>query len=156
MSHALLAIQNILQNSNIFIGSRETVLFTPFGGKKVTQFSGLPPTSVSYLKMHRYCNSRRKSCCLSHVLKPLQCHGLYSNTTRPSPSLFNCGTMLYPKPNYCMIGKNMVKDQRISSSGYLAVYHYLQIHHCYLQNRLVIKFAHRKRSGHSVPCFSRP
>ena len=49
MSHALLAIQNILQNSNIFIGSRETVLFTPFGSKKATQFSGLPPTSVSYL-----------------------------------------------------------------------------------------------------------
>ena len=50
MSHALLAIQNILQNSNIFIGSRETVLFTPVGSKKVTQFSGRPPTSVSYLK----------------------------------------------------------------------------------------------------------
>ena len=49
MSHALLAIQNILQNSNIFIGSRETVLFTPFGKKKVTQFSGLQPTSVSSL-----------------------------------------------------------------------------------------------------------
>ena len=48
MSHALLAIHNILQNSNIFIGSRETVLFTPFGNKKVAQFSGLPPTSVSY------------------------------------------------------------------------------------------------------------
>ena len=51
MSHALFAIQNILQNSNIFIGSRETVLFTPFDNKKVTQFSGLPPTSVSYLKV---------------------------------------------------------------------------------------------------------
>ena len=51
MSHALLAIQNILQNSNIFIGSRETVLFTSFGKKKVTQFSGLPPTSVSYLNI---------------------------------------------------------------------------------------------------------
>ena len=50
MSHALLAIQNILQNSNIFIGSRETVLFTSFGKKKLTQSSGLPPTSVSYLK----------------------------------------------------------------------------------------------------------
>ena len=50
MSHALLAIQNILQNSNILIGSRETVLFVPFGKKKLTQFSGLPPTSVSYLK----------------------------------------------------------------------------------------------------------
>ena len=49
MSHALLAIQNILQNLNIFIGSRETVLFTPVGSKKVTQFSDLPPTSVSYL-----------------------------------------------------------------------------------------------------------
>ena len=52
MSYALLAIQNILQNSNIFIGSRETVLFTSFGKKKVTQFSGLPPTLVSYLKVH--------------------------------------------------------------------------------------------------------
>ena len=51
MSHALLAIQNILQNSNIFIGSQETVLFTPFGKKKVTQFSGLLPTSVSYLNL---------------------------------------------------------------------------------------------------------
>ena len=50
MSHALLAIQNILQNLNIFIGSRETVLFTPVGSKKVTQFSDLPPTSVSYFK----------------------------------------------------------------------------------------------------------
>ena len=50
MSHALLAIQNILQNSDILIGSRETVLFTSFGKKKLTQFSGLPPTSVSYLK----------------------------------------------------------------------------------------------------------
>ena len=51
MSHALLAMQNILQNSNIFIGSREIVLFTPFGKKKVTQFSGLPPTSVSYFRL---------------------------------------------------------------------------------------------------------
>ena len=50
MSHTLLAIQNILQNLNIFIGSRGTVLFTPVGSKKVTQFSDLPPTSVSYLK----------------------------------------------------------------------------------------------------------
>ena len=50
MSHALVAIQNTLQNSNIFIRSRETVIFTPFGKKKVTQFSGLPPISVSYLK----------------------------------------------------------------------------------------------------------
>ena len=49
MSHALLAIQNILPNSNIFIGSRETVLFMPFGKKKVTQVSGLLPASVSYL-----------------------------------------------------------------------------------------------------------
>ena len=51
MSHALLAIQNILQNSNIFIGCRETVLITPFGKKKVTQFSGLLLTSASYLKL---------------------------------------------------------------------------------------------------------
>ena len=50
MSQALLAIQNISQKSNIFDRSRETVLFTPFGDKKVTQFSGFPPTSVSYLK----------------------------------------------------------------------------------------------------------
>ena len=49
MSQSLLAIQNILQNSNIFNRSRETVLFTPFGDKKVTQFSGFLPTSVSYL-----------------------------------------------------------------------------------------------------------
>ena len=58
MSQALLAIQNILQNSNIFIGSRETVLFTPFGSKKVTQFSGLPPTSVSYLKTGKFRTSQ--------------------------------------------------------------------------------------------------
>ena len=44
MSQALLAIQNILQNSNIFNRSRETVRFTPFGDKKVTQFSGFLPT----------------------------------------------------------------------------------------------------------------
>ena len=50
MSQALLAIQNILQNSNIFNRSRETVLFTPFGDKIVTKFSGFLPTSVSYLK----------------------------------------------------------------------------------------------------------
>ena len=59
MSHALLAIQNILQNSNIFIGSRETVLFTPVGSKKVTQFSGLPPTSVSYLKSSTHINPQK-------------------------------------------------------------------------------------------------
>ena len=50
MSHALLAIQNNLQNSNIFIRSRETVLFMSFGKKKVTQFSGLPVISVSDFK----------------------------------------------------------------------------------------------------------
>ena len=47
MSHTLLTIQNILQNSNIFILSRETVLFTHFGKKKVTQFPGFPPSSVT-------------------------------------------------------------------------------------------------------------
>ena len=61
MSHALLAIQNTLQNSNIFIRSRETVLFTQFGKKKVTQFSGLPPTSVSYLKQTDAAAERRRS-----------------------------------------------------------------------------------------------
>ena len=50
MSQALLAIQNILQNSNIFDRSLETFLFTPLNDKKVAQFSGFPPTSVSYLK----------------------------------------------------------------------------------------------------------
>ena len=50
MSHALLAIQNILQNLNIFYRSRETVLFMRFGDKKVTQFSSFPLTSVSYRK----------------------------------------------------------------------------------------------------------
>ena len=50
MSQALLAIQNILQNSNIFNRSRETILFMPFGDEKVTQFSGFLPTSVSHLK----------------------------------------------------------------------------------------------------------
>ena len=51
MSQALLAIKNILQNSNIFNRFRETVLVMPFGDEKVTQFSGFPPTSVSYLKL---------------------------------------------------------------------------------------------------------
>ena len=50
MSQALLAFWNILQNSNIFNRSRETVLVMPFGDEKVTQFSGFPPTLVSYLK----------------------------------------------------------------------------------------------------------
>ena len=52
MSQALLAIQNILQNSNIFDRSRKTVVFTPFCDKKVTQFSDFPPTSASYLNTH--------------------------------------------------------------------------------------------------------
>ena len=42
MSHALLAIQNILQNSNIFIGSRED-LFTPFGDKQGDNFQVYRP-----------------------------------------------------------------------------------------------------------------
>ena len=50
MSQVLLAIQNILQNSKIFDRSRKTVLFMPFGDKKVTQFLGFLSTSVSYLK----------------------------------------------------------------------------------------------------------
>ena len=52
----MLAIQNILQNSNIFDRSRETVLFTPSGDKKVTRFSGSLPTSVSYLNLRRFPN----------------------------------------------------------------------------------------------------
>ena len=36
MSQVLLAIQNILQNSNIFNRSRETVLVMPFDDEKVT------------------------------------------------------------------------------------------------------------------------
>ena len=51
MLQALLAIQNILQNANIFNRSRETDHISPFGDKKVTQFSGFVPTSVSYLKL---------------------------------------------------------------------------------------------------------
>ena len=51
MSQALLAIHNILQNSNIFDRSRETLLFKPFGDRKLTQFSGFRPTSVSHLKV---------------------------------------------------------------------------------------------------------
>ena len=50
MSQAFLPIRNILQNLNIFNRSGETVLVIPFGDEKVTQFSGFPPTSVSYLK----------------------------------------------------------------------------------------------------------
>ena len=43
MSKELLAIQNILKNSNIFNRSRETVLFTLFVDKKVTQFQVFHP-----------------------------------------------------------------------------------------------------------------
>ena len=50
MSQALLAIQNISQNSNIINRSLETVLFTPFGDKKWHNFQ----VSVSYLKLSRY------------------------------------------------------------------------------------------------------
>ena len=50
MSQALLAIQNILQTSIIFNRSRKTVLLRPSVIKKVTQFSGFLPTSVSCLK----------------------------------------------------------------------------------------------------------
>ena len=53
MSHALLAIHNILQNLNIFIGSRETVLFTPIGSKKVNNFQVFRPlqwVTLSVLK----------------------------------------------------------------------------------------------------------
>ena len=51
MSQTLLTIfQNILQNSNIFNRSQETVLVMPFSNEKVTHFSGFPPTSVSYLE----------------------------------------------------------------------------------------------------------
>ena len=38
MSQALLAISNILQNSNIFKKSGETVHVMPFGDEKVTVF----------------------------------------------------------------------------------------------------------------------
>ena len=48
MSQALLAIQNTLKNSNIWNRSQEIVLFAPIGDRKVTQFSGFQPTSVSY------------------------------------------------------------------------------------------------------------
>ena len=41
--------EKFLQNSNNFDRLRETVLFLSFGDKKVTQFSGFPPTLVSYL-----------------------------------------------------------------------------------------------------------
>ena len=58
MSQALLAIWNILQHSNIFNRSRETVLVMPFGDENLTQFSGFLPTSVSYLKA---------TCCLAFV-----------------------------------------------------------------------------------------
>ena len=58
MSQALFAIQNILQNSNIFDRSRETVLFTPFGNTKGT---GFPPTSVSYLKpIMTFCDTKKE------------------------------------------------------------------------------------------------
>ena len=64
MSLALLAIQNIFQDSNIFNRSRKTVLIMPFGDKKVTRFSGFLPTSMSYLKCRkqehwaRFCKER--------------------------------------------------------------------------------------------------
>ena len=51
MLQALLVIQNILQDSDTFNRSRETVHFAAFCDKKVTQFSGFLPTSVSYIKL---------------------------------------------------------------------------------------------------------
>ena len=73
MSQPLLAIQNILQNSNIFDKSRETVLFTPFGDKKVTQFSGFLATSVSYLKgtsgiTHKMSSAEKERCSRRWIL----------------------------------------------------------------------------------------
>ena len=69
MSQTLLAIWNILQNSNIFNRSRETVLFTPFGGKKVTQISRFPATSVSYLKDNCLFIEIFDKCCFSGILR---------------------------------------------------------------------------------------
>ena len=70
MWQALLAIQNILQNSNIFNRSGEKVLFTPFDDKKVTQFSGFLPTSVSYLKVRPEWSDRvRRSCYLINLCR---------------------------------------------------------------------------------------
>ena len=43
MSQALLAIWDILQNSNIFNRSRETVFVMPFGDEKVTNFQLFRP-----------------------------------------------------------------------------------------------------------------
>ena len=54
----MLAVQNILQNSNIFNRSRETVLVMLFGDENVTQFLGFLPTSVSYLKVGRQGHNR--------------------------------------------------------------------------------------------------
>ena len=54
MSQALLAIQNILQNSNTFDGSRETVFFTPFGNifTRLSVF-GSPEGSSDIFKTHK-------------------------------------------------------------------------------------------------------
>ena len=63
MSQALLAIQNILQNSNIFNRSRQTILFTPFSDKKVTQFSDFLLSSVSYVKVSILRLQTAGTCC---------------------------------------------------------------------------------------------
>ena len=63
MSEALLAIQNILQNSIIFDRSRETVLFTPFGDKKVTQFTNARDNEIIDLI---YDHASLIPCCFTH------------------------------------------------------------------------------------------
>ena len=102
MSHALLPIQNILQNSNIFIGCRDTVLFTSFGKKKVTQFSGLPPTSVSYLnptysertfeKLKAMFTLYRIGFCSVSKVAQVQCE---------QELMFCCGAEIVPKRSQC-------------------------------------------------------
>ena len=52
---------------SIFNRSRETVLVMPFGDEKVTQFSGFPPTSASYLKPINEFKCSEKIACLAEA-----------------------------------------------------------------------------------------
>ena len=84
LSYGLLAIQDILQNSNIFIESRETVLFTPIGNKTVAQFSGLPPPSAAFRRLKAMLTLYRinfRSCSETDLIQCEQCLG-NSNLTR--------------------------------------------------------------------------
>ena len=100
MSQALLAIQNILQNSNIFNGSRETVLFMPFSDKKVTQFSGFLPTAVSYLNVPEWNFASNLWLLLTTGGSPLDDYAKDGNQERSD--IYVVFTMILCDLNFCV------------------------------------------------------